>query len=335
VVLCTLGRSAHLPAAVAAIRAQSLPGLDIVVVDNDPGSGAVDRALGEVDDPRVRIVPERRRGLSTARNTGLAAAYGRIVAFTDDDAEPAPDWVERLLAGFEQPEVVGVTGRVLPVHLADGPQRWFELGLGFDKGDRPRAWSLAPGGDGADDPLFPYTAGQIGSGNNMAFRRSWLLETGGFDEWLGAGTPTRGGEDLDVLRRGVLDGGTVRYEPTAVVRHHHRDSLDALTRQAFAWGTGMAAQLTRYALANPVALLRIARRVPRGVAVLLRADSPKNRDRPADFPGRVIWAERAGYLTGPVLLLASSIRRAFESRAADPRVIVVSDGNRNAGRLDR
>lgn len=319
-VICTLGRHPGLISAVGSLLAQTASGVEVLVIDNDPSAGRVRPALAAAfpsDRERIRVVDEPRRGLSCARNRGVSAAAAPLVAFTDDDALAEPDWIERLLAVFDaddEAKVVCVTGRVLPDSLEADVHRWFELTFGFDKGPVSRRWGLhdadgdlppgvAPGRRG---PLFPVAGGEFGSGNNMAFRRQWLIDHGGFDEALGAGARTRGGEDLDIFRRVVLSGAALHYEAAAVVRHHHRDTLDQLTSQAYGYGTGMAASLTRFALSGPAAVLRLLGCLPAGVKELFSPGSAKNEQRPDDVPRRVVWMERLGYLSGPVLAVVAT-----------------------------
>ncbi|GGM25205.1 glycosyltransferase [Micromonospora yangpuensis] len=318
IVLCTLGTSPHLRDSVEALTAQDLPDIEILVVDNDPRSGATRRVLAGLHDERLRIVEEPRRGLSQARNRGVRAARAQVVAFTDDDAIAAPTWARVLTGGFAPPDddVVCVTGRVLAAATDTDPQRWFEAGAGFDKGAQPLVWRPGhepdPGADaGPRGPLYPYAAGEFGSGNNMAFLRSFLLRTGGFAATLGAGAPTRGGEDLDMFRRVVLAGHGLRYEPTAVVHHHHRPTLTALRTQMYGYGTGMAASVTRYALSSPAAFTRIVRRLPTAAAMLLSPTSRKNSRKDPGYPRALDRAERLGYLTGPVLFVAAAARDAL------------------------
>ncbi|WP_326553929.1 glycosyltransferase [Micromonospora sp. NBC_01813] len=318
IVLCTLGTSPHLPDSVEALLRQDLPAIDVVVVDNDPASGTTRTVLSGLADDRLRIVDEPRRGLSHARNRGVHVARSAVVAFTDDDAIADPDWARNLVAGFGDPVdgIVCVTGRVLAAATDTDPQRWFEAGAGFDKGANPLVWRPGPGDDphpdaGPRGPLYPFAAGEFGSGNNMAFRRSFLLTTGGFAAALGAGAPTRGGEDLDMFRRVVLAGHGLRYEPTAVVRHHHRPTFAALRAQMYAYGTGMAASVTRYALSSPAAFARIVLRLPDAAAMLLSPASPKNIRKDPGYPRALDRAERAGYLAGPVLFLAAATREAL------------------------
>ena len=112
------------------------------MVDNDPASGRVPAALRHVEDVRLRIVQEPRRGLSFARNAGLAAARGDIIAFTDDDATADPAWLAALIAPFdERRDVMCTTGLVLPAELNTKPQLLFEEFGGFDKGFERVVWS--------------------------------------------------------------------------------------------------------------------------------------------------------------------------------------------------
>jgi hypothetical protein len=203
---------------------------------------------------------------------------------------------------------------VLAAGTATDAERWFEdLGV-FDKGDRRTVWTL---GDSAPPQLgtlgersifFPYTAGEMGSGNNMAFRTDALRRLGGFDEALGAGTPARGAEDLDAFRRVVLDGQVLVYTPDAVVRHHHRETYAGLRRQLFGYGVGMAASLTKVLLQGDRASLGVLRCLPRGVQVLLAPGSSKNVKNPAEMPRALIGAELLGYLVGPAAYLWSRAR---------------------------
>src|SRR5262249_22819701 len=104
------------------------PAYDIVVVDNRPD---VDRpaelpALVR-DDPRVRVVAERRPGTSAARNRGVAVAHGEFVAFTDDDTEVDRRWLRALMSRLVlDPAVDCVTGLVLPKELETPAQLWYE-----------------------------------------------------------------------------------------------------------------------------------------------------------------------------------------------------------------
>ena len=72
-----------------------------------------------------------------------------------------------------------------------------------------------------------------GVGANMAIRRDWLAARGGFDTALDVGTPAHGGGDLDMFHRTLAAGGTLRYQPSAIVHHYHRREMRALRRQLY------------------------------------------------------------------------------------------------------
>jgi hypothetical protein len=150
------------------------------------------------------------------------------------------------------------------------------------------------------EPLFPFTAGRLGSGANMAFRTGWLLTHGAFDPATGAGTPARGGDDLVAFLRTIVDGGTLVYEPAAVVRHWHRRDHEGMRRQAFGYGMGLGAYLTAAIWRKPVLLAAMLRRAGPAAVHLLGSDSAKNSDRGASFPRDLVWRELAGVLAGPL-----------------------------------
>jgi GT2 family glycosyltransferase len=331
VIVCTVGRERRLRDCVLSVLGQSYPRLTLLVVDNAPGTGDVQGLLAGIDDPRLSMVAEPRRGLSFARNTGLAAACGDIVAFTDDDAVPDKEWITALVRVFAVagPAVTCVTGRVLAASLDTRWERLFEQFGGFDKGARPLVWSGSTpcpaaaelGEPGPRGVLYPYGGGEFGSGNNMSFRRSRLLELGGFDTALGAGSPARGGEDLDAFRAVLLAGDTIAYTPLSIVSHHHRNTAAGLRSQLFGYGTGMAAVITKVALTDPDAKRTLVARAPAAFHMLLSSRSAKNAAKLDDYPLRLTAIELAGYLAGPWLLLRSRRRvRRLRRLASSPFV---------------
>jgi O-antigen biosynthesis protein len=308
VVVCTLGREPRLVETVSAVLGQTHRSIELLVVDNDPASGRTAALVAEVADPRLRVVSEPVRGLSAARNAGLAAARGALIAYTDDDAVPTPGWIGALLDVLRLDDagaVVCVTGRVHAVATNTTEEAWFEeLGI-FDKGEVRTVWSLDDDGvsplgvRGPHSPFFPYTAGEMGSGNNMMLRTGSLRRLGGFDEALGAGTPAKGGEDLDVFRRVVLAGGVLVYTPDALVLHHHRETREALRSQMYGYGTGMAASLAKVVLHGGRPALTLLSLLPRGLHMLLSPSSSKNAKNPAGTSAGLVLAELLGYLLGP------------------------------------
>lgn len=316
VVIGTVGRPS-LRQTVQAVLDQTYPSVEVVVVDNAPGSGRVDSALEGLVDPRCRVLREPIRGVSAARNTGVRNARGEVVAFTDDDAEPDAGWIEALVNVYSTDTegiVSAVTGRVVGVDVETPEQRWFEDSGMFDKGGESLVWIFDPNrsfdprlGSVGTAPLFPYTAGEMGSGNNMSFRRTAFLALNGFDELIGPGTPTKGGEDLELFRRAILQGGAIVYSPQAVVGHHHRATNDELREQMFGYGSGMSAILTKLLFDGGAPAMNMLARVPSGIRILLAPASRRFADGAPSMPLDLKAVELLGYICGPYLYSKSLV----------------------------
>jgi O-antigen biosynthesis protein len=299
-VIPTIGRSPGLSRLVQGLLDEAGPPSEVVVVHNGPDADATRRLveLAAGEDGRVRVLIERQRGSSRARNRGLAAARSPLIAFLDDDVAIRPGWLAAIVDAFDAaPDVGCVTGLIEPLELATTEQRWLEEYGGYGKGTERRIFDLVT--NRPPDPLFPYTAGAFGSGANMAFRADALREVGGFDTALGGGTPARGGEDLAAFTSVVAAGHALVYEPRAVVRHPHHRSRARLRRQVLGYGMGLSACLTKLAADDWSRLADIGRRVPGGVRFLLAPSSPKNRRKSATYPRELTVLELAGFAIGP------------------------------------
>ncbi|MGH6629986.1 MAG: glycosyltransferase family 2 protein, partial [Burkholderiales bacterium] len=137
VVVATLDRPDDLRVCLSHLAAQETNrAVEIIVVDNQPASGLTPPVVAEFTG--VRLVVERRRGLAYARNKGFLASQGEIVIATDDDVIAPPGWLEKLLAPFTNPEVMVVTGNVLPWELETAAQRLFEAYGGLGRGAEKR-----------------------------------------------------------------------------------------------------------------------------------------------------------------------------------------------------
>jgi GT2 family glycosyltransferase len=241
VVVCTRGRPASLARCLDSLARLDPAPAGVLVVDNDPRDPAV-RDLTAAR-PGVGYVAEPRPGLDIARNTGWRNAHTPLVAYTDDDVVVHRRWLGALVGGFSSAPVVAVTGLVLPVSLDTRAQQVFERHWSFNKGFEPRDFGpefyAATRARGAP-------AWEVGAGANMAFRRDFLLRTGGFDERLDAGAAGCSG-DSEMWYRVLAEGLTCRYVPSAVCFHEHREQMPALRRQLRAYLRGhVAALLVQY-----------------------------------------------------------------------------------------
>ena len=213
--------------AVASVRAQSASALEtIVVVDNNPALLA--RSRKEFTD--VLVIPNAgRRGASGARNTGVTASHGEVVAFLDDDAVAKPAWLETLLRHFSDPAVAGAGGWVTPLWRNSQP-RWFPPEFN---------WTV-----GASYPGMPVSAVPVRNvwSNNMAIRRRAFDAAGGFREGFGKVGTQSAPEDTDLcMRAAATYPGIWMYEPGAVVGHRvppQRATVRYFFRRCFDEGWG-------------------------------------------------------------------------------------------------
>jgi len=283
------------------------PEFEIIVVDNRP-DGAREPLPSFRGGERVRVCAEFRRGISAARNCGTAVATGDFVAFTDDDVVVDRGWLRALGEGFSRDsEVEGIGGLVLPLELSTAPQLWFEEFYGgFSRSFRAEKSNLKLGRP--SDPLFPYAPGRFGAGCNMAFRRSTLQRMGGFNTSLGTGTPARGGEDLALFFDLLMSGGTIAFEPAALVRHSHRRTEREFMSQVFGYGIGLTAMYTAMIVQNPRHLWALIRRVRAGVRLLTRARDERSPSRAPSYPRRTLGYQLLGMALGVFAYARSAVR---------------------------
>lgn len=300
VVVCTRDRADELAGCLEALRHLQYPSFDVLVVDN---ASRDDRTRATAERAAVGYTHEPQPGLDRARNRGLVEATGAIVAFTDDDARPEPGWLKGVVRGLASPEVVAVTGLVLPAELETDAQLLFEdvyggMGKGFDL-------RLVSGRE-RPAPLAPEA---IGTGCNMAYRRNTLLALGGFDPALDVGTPTGGGGDLDAFLRVLESGGTIAYRPDAVVRHLHRRGDDALRRQIFDNGRAYSAVLfAAFLRERGRGRVRVVGRYWRWLAAWHARRIARRLARREQLPMRFLLAELSGAALGPAVYLRSRHR---------------------------
>jgi glycosyltransferase involved in cell wall biosynthesis/GT2 family glycosyltransferase len=211
VVICayTMERVGQIAEAIESLQEQTvLPQEIVLVIDHSPELEA--ECLRRWPEGLVRIIANNeQQGLSGARNTGLAASEGAVVAFLDDDAVAAPDWIERLGQAYADERVLGAGGAVRPM-WSETPPRWFPAE--FD-------WVI-----GCTHSGMPRERQAVRNlvGANMSFRREALVEVGGFRHELGRiGKIPAGCEETDLcIRIGKRHPeSTILYDPEATVEH--------------------------------------------------------------------------------------------------------------------
>jgi len=271
VVICTYSadRWDDLAAAVASIESQTLaPDELILVIDHNPR--LAERVRLRFRSARV-VENEAERGLSGARNAGSRAAGGELVAFLDDDAVAAPDWLERLVAAY-RPGVLGVGGAADPAWPSARP-RWFPAE--FD-------WVVGCTYRGLPEAAAPVR-NMIGAG--MSLRRDVLRGVGEFESGIGrVGKLPVGCEETDLcIRAGArFEGGAFLFEPRARVSHMvtpARASVRYFAARCFAEGRSKALVARRNGPARGLSSERSysLRILPRGLARGI-ADAVVRRD---------------------------------------------------------
>jgi GT2 family glycosyltransferase len=307
VVPTNFARPAELRRCLKTLAELDHPDYEVIVVDNRPADAP------PADLEGVRVVREPRPGISAARNRGISVATGEIIAFTDDDVQVQPGWLSAIGGRFaRQPHVSVVTGLVVPLELETQAQIFFEQsGSGQDRGYAPLTFERAgrfrvrrrDQRAATDEVRSLYLTGEFGFGANMAFRTAVLQASGGFDEALGVGTATRGGEDLAMFVELLTAGHQIGYEPAAIIEHQHRATMADLDRQIYGYGLGFTAMLTAVALRDPWHLLGLAAIVPAWLRSLRAESSAKSVNRADDYPPALARAELRGMAAGPVAYL--------------------------------
>lgn len=241
VVVCTYNRAGLLPRTLEGLNAQEAPRdlrWELVVVDNNSTDGTrevIERFIPQAPMP-VSHVFEPEQGISAARNTGIAHARGEVIAFTDDDVRPAPDWVAMVGRVQRESGADLIGGRILPDWSGPVP-RWLR--------DEPElAYCLAiMEHDKAERVVSTSQPGQIW-GANFAARRSLFERIGMFDTRLGQkGAKLYRGEDSDLVRRAIKAGCVAIYDPRLVVWHlveTERMRRSYFRRHAFETAEGQA-----------------------------------------------------------------------------------------------
>jgi O-antigen biosynthesis protein len=214
VVVCSYNGSRTIRDCMEGLMKLDYPDFEVIVVND----GSTDSTPEIVAEYPVKLISTPNMGLSNARNTGMVAASGEIVAYTDDDAHPDPHWLKYLADAFLKTGHAGIGGPNI------APR---------DDGEIAECVANAPGGP--VHVLINDTEAEHIPGCNMAFRREALKAISGFDSQYRAA-----GDDVDICWRIQEKGWTLGFSPAAMVWHHRRNSIRDFWQQQKGYGKAEA-----------------------------------------------------------------------------------------------
>jgi len=297
VAICTRDRPDDLARALDGLRHQQYPRLRTLVVDNAPSDDRTRRLVSELARTReIGYVTEPRPGLSWARNRAIEASDSEIIAWADDDEICDAWWAAEIARAFvEVPEAGAVTGIVAPAELQTESQARFEQYSGVRRGRGFTRAVFSPATARQQSPLYPLPP--YGAGANMAFRRDAVEELGRFDCALGTGTATLAGEDTAALSALLLAGGTIVYQPSAIVYHRHRRDYGALERVMLGYGRGLSAYYASMLVRHPSCLPELVRLSGRAMRDQVSHDGQRLTELDG-FPRELLRINRKGLLQG-------------------------------------
>lgn len=210
VVVCSHNGARTLHDCCEGLRQLAYPDFEVIVVND----GSTDETAHIAQDYGFRVISTPNRGLSHARNRGMEAATGEIVAYINDDACPDPHWLTYLAATFLSKPYVGVGG----------------LNITYP-GDGPIANCVANAPGNPTHILLTDQEAEHIPGCNMAFRKEALEAIGGFDPQFRIA-----GDDVDVCWSLQQQGWKLGFNPAAMVWHHRRNSVTGYWKQQLNYG---------------------------------------------------------------------------------------------------
>ncbi|HEX6963947.1 MAG TPA: glycosyltransferase family A protein [Lacipirellula sp.] len=215
VVVCSYNGAATLAECLQSLMRLNYFDYEVILVDD----GSFDHTVHIASQfPQVRYIRQSNQGLSVARNVGLRAATGEIVAYTDSDCVADEDWLLYLVGGLHEQQVDGIGGP----NLTPPSDNWVAQCVAASPGNPSHV-------------MFDDCSAEHLPGCNMAFRREALLSIGGFDPQF-----RQAGDDVDVCWRLLAGGRRLGYAAGAMVWHHRRCSVKAYYQQQKGYGRAEA-----------------------------------------------------------------------------------------------
>jgi O-antigen biosynthesis protein len=221
VVICAYNAERTMRQCLESLRQLDYPSFEVIIVDDGSGD-ATPKIAAEF--PEFRLIRQPNRGLSTARNVGLKAALGELVAYTDSDCVVDPHWLTLMVREMIEGELGGCGGP----NYAPHEEGWIEGCVAAS----PGAPCHVLMGDDRAEHL---------AGCNMVFVKAALEDVGGFDPQF-----TAAGDDVDICWRLMEAGYSLGYCPSAFVWHFRRNTVKAYYRQQRGYGKAEAMLYRKY-----------------------------------------------------------------------------------------
>ncbi|KAF0231947.1 MAG: hypothetical protein FD177_2689 [Desulfovibrionaceae bacterium] len=225
VIVCAYNADSTMEGCLASFQNVEYPNFEVIVVDD----GSTDKT-GEISDkyaakfPFIHVIHQPNLGLSAARNVGMYAAKGEIIAYTDSDCYVDPHWLTYMAWAFQDPRFAAVGGPNLP------PSE-----------DNRTAACVAVSPGAPTHVLVTDEVAEHIPGCNMAYRREHLLATGGFDV-----TYRAAGDDVDLCWRLMDMGHTIGFHAGMMVWHHRRNTVKAYLKQQKGYGRAEALLMPKH-----------------------------------------------------------------------------------------
>lgn len=221
VVICAYNAERTMRPCLESLRKLDYPEYEVVIVDDGSRDRTAEIAM---DFPEFRLIRQPNKGLSVARNVGLHAARGEIIAYTDSDCVVDPHWLTLMVRAMSEKGLDGCGGP----NYAPHEEGWVEA-----------CCAASPGA-----PCHVLTAEDAAehlAGCNMIYTKAALLKVGGFDPQF-----TAAGDDVDMCWR-ILDSGMrLGFCPAAFVWHFRRNTIKAYYGQQRGYGRAEAMLYARY-----------------------------------------------------------------------------------------
>jgi len=236
VIVCTRNRRDNVMPTARAVLQSSHPHVELIVVDQSDDSATRDALASLAEDPRLRVLSSTIPGKPRALNLGLEAAEGAIVALTDDDCEPEPDWIPAIVRAFAADPGIGC----LFGDVAAAP---CDLERGFIS--ECRQWQEATIHSVRGFLRMPGRT-HFGIGASMAVRADVARRIGGWDPCVGPGARFGSGDDHDMAVRILRAGMAVHFSARARVVHYGFRPWERLGEDNARFGLGLGASFAKH-----------------------------------------------------------------------------------------